>query len=498
MPAPGGCALAYRLAALSDATIVVLEAGGAHEPAEVRAPSRWPETMGGDIDWNYQTVPQQHTDGRVHPWPRGKIVGGTTCLNAMVFQRPSASDFATWGPGWKFDDVLPTFRALEHTHGPAQPWRGNDGPLHVGPAVDPSRICTDFVEACVEANHPRYVDFNDPECRGAGLMDLAVFNKTRQSAARAFMERALQQRGRVELVADATATRIEIDDDGRATAVHYRGPDGDAGIEIGREVILCAGAIESPKLLMLSGIGPAAGLRAAGIEPRLENESVGQNLQDHLALTLLWSTQEAIAPPNNQFVESGLLVRDDERWPEAQLVICNGNFVFDIPGLAPPPGGIPAADHAMAVLVGLLNSKSHGSLRLDPDDPAASAIIDPRYMSDPGDLEKLLDGVEVVREIVEQSAMARWGLHEVYPGAATASRSGLADFARAAAGSCYHPVGTCALGDGPEAVVDLQLKVHETANVRVADASVIPHIPSAGPTAACYMIGWRAAELLLV
>ncbi|QJY46079.1 GMC family oxidoreductase [Pseudonocardia broussonetiae] len=474
-----GAALAHRLTADPTMSVLVLEAGPRLRPDVVATPARWPETLGGPFDYGYRTTPQAALGGRVLDYPRGRLLGGTTMLNAMIHAVPPAADLDAWGPDWSADQLRGALAALDGGQR-----RGATGPALNRPVPEPNPLSVAFVEACTEAGHERVADLNDTDEDGVGWMDLALTDEgSRADAALTYLD-PITARPNLEIRSDSTVERI-LFEDGRVHALQLRtGDRGHSELPVdGAEVILCAGAIDSPGLLLRSGIGPRAELAAAGVPLRHDLRGVGRNLHDHPLVPVVWRCEQPVEPPTAQFFESQLVLRHDPRSPGA-LAIAFGHIPF----------GAPDVEHGASALIGLYGPHSRGSLRLDPDDPDGALLIDPALLADDRDLAAARRGVEVVREVATRSALAPFGLTELAPLAEGADLDGaIAQLT----GSFMHPVGTCALGDGPDAVVGRDLLVRGFANLRVADASVIPRIPSVATSVSAQLIGWRLAERMV-
>ena len=480
-----GSALAHRLTSTARTSVLVLEAGPDVRPDVVRTPARWPETLGGEFDFGYRTVPQAGLGGRVIDYHRGRLLGGTTCINAMIHALPRASDLDTWGAGWSAEDVGEAMRALEnHSAGGAH--RGVDGPAVNGTVARPHEMCAAFIDACVEAGHKRIDDMNNSQENGAGWLDLSIDQDgNRVDAASAYLRDYLD-RPNLEVRSNASVKRLVLRD-GSVVAIQIRTAGGsEEELLVGdAEVVLCCGSIDSPALLLRSGIGPADDLQEVGVPVLLDLAGVGANLHDHPLLPVVWSVDRPLGPPAAQMFESQLVLRDESA-AGAHLAIGFGHIPF-------LPPGSPAPEHGATALIGLYGPRSRGSLRLDPAAPQDAPLIDPGFLSDDRDVAALKKGIDIVRTIAKQNAVHAFGLQEIVPGAGVDDVDG---FVRQATGSFFHPVGTCALGDGPAAVVDRDLVVRGATNLRVADASVIPRIPAVATSATAQLIGWRLAELM--
>ncbi|HUS27706.1 MAG TPA: GMC family oxidoreductase N-terminal domain-containing protein [Kofleriaceae bacterium] len=508
-----GCVLANRLS-VGGRKVALIEAGGAqHKSLKVRAPRLYQLLWSTPLDWAFKTVPQEHCAKRSHFWPRGKVLGGTSCLNAMVYIRGNRQNYDDWAvPGWSYADVLPYFKKSEDNVRGASEYHGAGGPLHVSDNREPSGFAQAFVEAiaarCKVAVND---DFNGADQEGAGHYQSTIKKGHRASTAIAFLEPALP-RENLTVLSGAHALGLVLDRD-RVTGVRIRTTKGEQTIE-GKEIILAGGAIGSPHLLLLSGIGPASELKAAGVEPKHELAGVGKNLQDHLlhavnfeaasspklskAAMLWWIARFAATsggPLAGAALDAGAFVRSSTSAPLPDIQFHVAPFGVKLPsdhGLVSPSFGRFAC-----LLPGLIYPKSVGELRLASADPAAPPAIDPKYFSDAADLELLVTGVKQAREIASTGALKQILGKEIYPGPGVASDDELRDNIRAGCNTIFHPVGTCKMGTGPDAVVGPDLRVHGLRNLRVADASVMPKIIGGNTNAPTIMIAEKCADLAL-
>lgn len=481
-----GGALVHRLTEDPTVEVLLIEAGPADRPDIVTTPARWPETIGSPYDYAYETVPQKDAGGRTVIVPRGRIVGGSTSVNAMIFSLPWAEDFSGWGRNWTPGEVTAVLRDLESHRGGGS-GRGTAGPVTNGPATSRNELCAAFVEASVEAGHPRADDLNAPGAQGVGWFDLTIDADGRRADAAETFLRPIEDRPNLTVWSDTTVTRIVFDGD-RAVALELRRHGVDETLEITGELVLSAGAIDTPALLLRSGVGPREELAAAGITPVHDLPAVGRDLQDHPSFPVVFASERPVEAPRNQFAESALYLRGD-RWAGGRTV----SIAFH--HIALTDLGAPPVPHGASALIGLYDSRSRGRLTLNPADPWGPPLIDPHYFADPGDLTALAAGVDLVRHIAAQPALSAYGLTEVGPGPAARDRAAVEAAIRGTSRSYAHHCGTCAMG--PDGAVDQELRVAGTANVRAADASVLPDITQVAPSAAVQMVGRRAAELLL-
>jgi choline dehydrogenase len=484
-----GCVVASRLSANPDVRVLVLEAG-APPPADpgVMTPGRWVSLIGSPVDWGYATEPEAGMNQRRIAFPRGKAVGGSSVINAMTYIRGHRLDFDGWQraglTGWGFDDVLPAFRRVEDNSRGASPYRGAGGPLRVSDCTDPHDGHRAFLAAAETLGYkadPQW-EFSDPQHEnGAGYYQKNIKDGRRHSAAAAFLMPALE-RPNLRVVTSAQAARLMLEGT-RVTGVEYVKEGRREQVRARREVVLCAGVIDSPKLLMLSGIGPADHLKALGIAVIADAPGVGANLQDHLKLSIRWNGRGALPPST---VTAGMFVRSTlepiSQPPDLQFYVGRG---LDQP------------DRFVTITVSLVRPRSRGEVRLRSANPADAPLIYGHYLREAADLTALVEGVRLARALGNAAAYDRLRGEEVEPGADVITPGAVADFARRAADTIYHPAGTCRMGTDVQALVDAQLRLRGFQGLRIADASVMPDVVSATTHAACVMIGERAAELML-
>ena len=512
-----GCVLANRLSADGKRKVALLEAGGAqHRSFNVRAPGAWPELWRTPLDWGLSTEPQAHCDGRRHYWPRGKLLGGTSCFNAMVYMRGHRDNYDEWAAlgnaGWSYRDVLPYFKKSEDNARGASEFHGAGGPLQVSDLGAEQAVVHAFVEATAARCKVAVTDdFNGAEQEGAGLFQHTVRGGLRASTAVCFLD-PVRDRANLTVITGALATTLVLDGD-RVTGVRYRQGGSEHVIEA-REVIVAGGAIGSPHLLLRSGIGPGDELRAAGVEPRHELPGVGKHLQDHLLVPVLyealpaaalkmarhklpwWALRHvfaksgplaAAAPPAGAFVRS----RPEEPRPDIQFHMSPWGW--------PRPNTDENRDKPWGrfagLAPGLIYPRSHGEIRLRSADPTAAPVIDPRYFHDPADLEHLVAGVKLAREIAATGPMTTMLGAAIGPGPGCVSDDDLRAYVRLTCNTIFHPAGTCKMGSDPLAVVDAELRVRGVRGLRVADASIMPRIIGGNTNAPTIMIAEKCADL---
>ncbi len=511
-----GCVLAARLTEDPAVTVLLLEAGGPDTRAEIHIPAAFSKLFQSELDWNYRTVPQAHMDGRDLYWPRGKTLGGSSSINAMIYIRGHRSDFDEWADlgcdGWSYADVLPYFKKSEDSSRGPSAYHGVGGPLRVERPRDAHPTMRAFVAAATEAGYPETDDFNGAEQEGVGFYDLTQKRGRRASAAAAFLKPAAR-RPNLTVWTHAHARRVvfEAGADGLPQAVGVEVDHGGETVtaRCGREVILCGGSINSPQTLMLSGVGDAAHLREMGIDVVADAPGVGQNLQDHLITGLrtrltgggsLIDAEGLLSVARyllfrrgmltSNVAEAGLFVstRSGERAPDIQFHVAPA--LFENHGLTPP------SEHGFSLGPTLVRPKSRGEIRLASSDPYAHPLIDPNYLADPADGASLVAGLRIARTIVRQPALAPFRGTEIDPGIEAQTDGELLAFVRETSETLYHPVGTCRMGSDAASVVDTSLRVRGVRGLRVVDASVMPTVPNGNTNAAAIMIGEKAADLI--
>jgi choline dehydrogenase len=509
-----GCVLAARLSADSSVSVLLLEAGPPDDADEIRAPAALTRLFQTVYDWNYSTVPQHRAAGRSIYWPRGKVLGGSSSLNAMIYIRGNRHDFATWRDeygcmGWGYENLMPYFRRAEDNSRGASAYHGTGGPLSVTDPRYKSAACEAFIAAAREQGAAANPDFNGPRQDGVGWYQVTQRDGRRCSAATAYLHPALS-RPNLTVHTGALVTQVIIEG-GQAAGVTYLHRGEAVTARANGEVILSGGAINSPQLLMLSGIGPADHLIESGISVLVDSPGVGANLADHPMLPVVWSTPSLRGLWEKTGNVGALRWQLTHRGPLTSNVAESGGFAHSEPGLAAPDlqlhvlpapfrdqGLADPAQRAMTVLVGLVDVKSRGRLRLRSADPRHRPAIDPGYLSDGGDARALMAGLKMAREFVTARSMAAICTSEIAPGAHVRSDTELLDYVRAGLVTLYHPVGTCAMGGESRwgSVVDPELRVRGVSGLRVVDASVMPTVPRGNTNAPTIAIAERAADLI--
>ena len=512
-----GCAVAARLSEDAAVNVLLLEAGGRddHHPLAdiVRIPAHYGDLFQTEGDWNYRTVPQAGLAGRREYIPRGKLLGGSSSMNAMVYQRGHPSDYDGWAragnAGWSYADVLPYFLRMQHQERGATPHHGSGGPLNVADLRDPNPLSQAFVAAAVECGFRHNRDFNAGEQEGFGLYQVTQKDGERCSAAVAYLRPAL---GRANLTvrSDALVTRL-LFEGRRCVGAEYRWGGETREVRVNREVVLCGGAINSPQLLLLSGVGPAAELAEHGIPLVQDVPGVGKNLMDHLHAPIAHHCTQPLSLLNKELPEERARYAAERRGILTSNHGEAGGFVRINPA-APAPevqfhfgpdffvlhGFHPIAGHGYTILAGLVGTRSRGELRLQSADPTAPAAIDPAILADERDLEGMLFALRLGRKIAAAPAFAPYRGPEALPGPEAQTDAELRDYLRQYTTTIYHPVGTCKMGAATDrlAVLDARLRVHGLVGLRVADASMMPTIINANTNAPCMMIGERAADFI--
>jgi choline dehydrogenase len=510
-----GCTLAYRLGEDRSARILVLEAGKPDSSFLLKMPAGF-ASLGetSPYNWHYETEPQVHCNNRRMLWPRGKTLGGSSSINAMLYIRGHGSDYDHWrqlgNEGWSFREVLPYFkRAQNQERGPSE-LHGVGGPLNVADQVSPAPINRAFLDACRQAGHKDNPDFNGPDQEGIGVYQVTQKAARRCSTAFAYLRPAME-RGNVAVLTQAHATRVVVER-GRAVGVAYLKGGREVTARASREVILSGGAVNSPQLLQLSGIGPADHLKAHGIAVVADLPGVGANLQDHLdAATLYHCKTRDTYDTASQLLTLARYVLQ-KTGPGTSCIAEAGGFLHTQPGLAAPDiqlHFIPAfvIDHGRTRLkengftlhVCQLRPESRGTIRLKSADPLAHPAIDANYLSRQRDLDVLVEGTRMAREIFAQKAFDPYRGEEREPGRSRSSKADVEAWIRQRSETIYHPVGTCKMGPANDAaaVVDSQLRVRGVACLRVVDASVMPTLIGGNTNAPTIMIAEKAADMML-
>ncbi len=492
-----GCVVARRLVEETDATVLVLEAGGTGEgAASISTPHRWIENIGSPYDWTYTYAPGSYIENRSLNLPRGKVLGGCGSINAMLWARGNRADFDGWSQagnaGWDFASVLPLFKKSEDWEDGENEFRGAGGPIHVERARDLHPVVSALIDAGRSLGMPYMDDMNVPSPEGVAYQNLNIRNGVRCSPSSAFLPPTMRG-DRLMLVTGAQAVKLNFSGN-RCTGLDILIGNELLSVHASREVILSAGAIDSPRLLMLSGIGPQAELQRLGITPLVDLPGVGQNLQDHVLVAgLCFEARHSLMQPNNNL--SGSVgfwkSRADLDVPDLMLLPVQGPYLSNEirARYSIPP-------NTFSLLLGLVRPQSRGFLRMKTAKHDGPLEIQPHFFKEQADLDALTTGVEIGLDMALQPAYRDLIKSWIVP-KGIMGREEAAAFLRGACTSYFHPVGTCAMGSGPEAVVDSDLRVHGIENLRVADASIMPTITSANTNAPTVMIGEFAAQRIV-
>lgn len=513
-----GCVLAGRLSEDPAVRVCLLEAGPADGSVLIHCPAGLAVMAKFELNgWGLDTTPQAELNGRQGYQPRGKVLGGSSSINAMVYIRGQHADYDHWAaqgnPGWGWEDVKPYFLKAEHNERGGDAWHGQGGPFNVADLRSPHRFSHLFTEAGVQAGEVHNTDFNGATQEGVGLYQVTHKNGERHSTAKAYLTPHLS-RPNLQVITGAHATRILFEGK-RAVGVEYRRGGALQQVRAAREVLLSAGALLSPQLLMLSGVGPGADLQRHGIPVLHDLPGVGAHLHDHpdvvqvldapnhrdlfgLSLTGMvnalrgireWRRHRAGMLTTN-FAEAGGFIKSHpaEPAPDLQLHFVIGKLVDH--------GRKTVLGHGYSAHVCLLQPKSRGAVTLASRDPMALPLVDPNFLADADDLQRMVRGFKRLREILVQPALARYGAKELPASAAARTDAEIEQFIRQYADTIYHPVGTCRMGLGAMDVVDADLRVHGLAGLRVVDASIMPRIVSGNTNAPTVMIAEKAVDLL--
>jgi choline dehydrogenase len=512
-----GCAVAARLSEDPATRVILIEAGGEDTNRWIHIPLGFGKTFADpSVNWCYETEPDAGAAGRRVFWPRGKVLGGSSSINGMVYIRGQAEDFDHWrqlgNAGWSYEDVLPYFRRSEdQTRGP-DAWHGAGGPLCVSDVADRHPICAAFIEAAVALGLPRNDDFNGAAQEGVGWHQTTTRSGRRCSTAVGYLRPAMT-RPNLQVLTNALTERI-VFEGRRAVGISFRRGGESGSARARREIILCAGAIGSPQILMLSGAGPEAHLRGLGIEVVHALPGVGQSLQDHYSAPIKLKCREKITvndvmQSNLKKLEAGLRYYLFQNGPLAMGTSPAALFAKTRPELASPDIKCSASPFSaerpqdglhpfsgFTLIAYQLRPDSRGEIKLKTPRPEDAPAMYPNYLSAETDQRTIVAGLKLCRRILSQPQMARFVAEEFQPGPGVASDDELLAYARARGGTVYHPTSTCKMGSDAMAVVDAELRVRGIEGLRVADASIMPTVVSGNTNAATIMIGEKAADLL--
>jgi choline dehydrogenase len=494
-----GCVVARRLVEGTEATVLVLEAGGSDDGvASLAHPEQWPSNIGSRYDWAYTYAPSTRLANRPLPLPRGKVLGGSGSINAMLWARGHRADYDSWAEagnvGWDFQSVLPLFKKSEDWEDGPNEYRGAGGPMRVERARELHPVAAAFIEACRFSGMPYLDDMNVPHPEGVGPHNVNIRDGLRCSPSSAFLRPVIPRRN-LTVWTGAQAVELRLSGS-RCIGVNVLVEGKRQSIDASREVILCAGAIDSPRLLMLSGIGPHLELKRLDIKTVVDLPGVGRNLQDHVLVAgLCFEPKDSLTPPSGNLCGSAAFwkSRPDLRVPDLMFVVVQGPFLSDE---IRARYAIP--EEVFTILPALVRPQSRGFVRMKSAKHDGPLEIQPNFLAERADVDALVSSIEIGLDIASRPALRQLIERRVAPVKGQGlSRDEIVTFLRRACVSYWHPVGTCAMGSGRDAVVDADLRVHGVDGLRIADASIMPTITSANTNAPCVMIGEFAARRIV-
>jgi choline dehydrogenase len=506
-----GCVLAARLTEDLRPRVLLLEAGGAGGAKEIRIPAAFSKLFKTGVDWNYATEPEPHLHNRRLYWPRGKVLGGSSAINAMIYIRGNRADYDYWrdlgNAGWGFAEVLPYFKKSENQERGASEYHGVGGPVNVADPRYVNPLTRAFLAATVEIGIASNPDFNGAGQDGAALYQVTQKNGVRCGAADGYLQPA-RERSNLTVITGAHATRVLVEAQ-RAVGVAFLRDGVAEEVRADREVILAGGTVNSPQLLMLSGIGPAEELKAAGISAIHDLPGVGKNLQDHPMVSVGYLCTQKISldgaetlgnflrwlvwkngPLASNVAEAGLFLRT-----RAGLVVPDLQLLFG-PAYYRGHGLVRRKEHCFGFGPTLITPESRGTIALRTADPLDAPAIRANYLSTDADLRTMIAGVRLARRLAHAKPFDQFRGEELHPGTAMQSDTEIAEFLRNELETLYHPVGTCKMGNDVLAVVDVRLRVHGIERLRVVDASIMPRVPAGNTNAPVMMIAEKAAEMI--
>ncbi len=506
-----GCVLANRLTEDPQTTVLLLEAGGPDDAQEIHIPVAFSKLFQSALDWTYYTEPEPQLLNRKLYWPRGKMLGGSSSINAMIYIRGNRYDYDHWSElgnyGWSYDEVLPYFKKAENAERGPSEYHGIGGPLNVMERPHTGALSHAFVQAGVELGYPANDDFNGPSQEGFGVYQVTQKMGRRHSAAVGYLHPALS-RSNLTLETQALATKL-LFDGSRAVGIAYLRDGVEQEVRVNKEVILSGGAVNSPQLLLLSGVGPADQLRSLNIPVVADLPGVGENLQDHLFISVCYASTQSNSlfgvetmenlqeymefqrgPLTSNVAESGAFLKTSPDQPEPNLQYHFAPVAYVNHGLTPPEG------HGYTLGPTLVTPRSRGRLTLHSADPSQHPAIFANYLSDEADMRVLVEGTKFARRLAHTKAFAPFHDVETLPGPQIQSDEDIISYIRRTAETIYHPVGTCKMGSDSLAVVDEQLRVRGIEGVRVVDASIMPTVVNGNTNAPTIMIAEKASDLI--
>lgn len=506
-----GCTLANRLTEDPQVSVLLLEAGGPDTQQEIHIPAAFSKLFKTPLDWEYYTEEEPQMANRKMYWPRGKVLGGSSSINAMIYIRGHRHDYDSWreegNEGWGYTDVLPYFKKAENQERGPSEYHGVGGPLNVADLRYVNPLSRAFVEACKELGIPENNDFNGAVNEGTGIYQTTQKKGQRWSTVNAYLKPALS-RSNLTVRTQVQVARVLIEK-GRATGVAYARDGQIENVHANREVLICGGAINSPQILMLSGIGPAAHLKAMGIEVALDLPGVGENLQDHVVAGAAYQVTKPISLNNAETIgsllnyllfkkgaytstiaEAGGFIKTQSDLPAPDIQYHFAPVFFKAHGFEKVPG------HGFTIGPTLLHPRSRGSILLHSSDPTAYPAIHANYLSEEEDVRSLLAGMKLAHELAHTQAFASLLGPEIEPYTWKRSDAEIVEMIRQSAETIYHPAGTCKMGNDTMAVVDAQLRVRGIEGLRVVDASIMPTVVGGNTNAPTIMIAEKAADMI--
>jgi choline dehydrogenase len=492
-----GCVLANRLIADSDATVLLLEAGNPDTKPAIHNPSAALSLLGSEVDWGYFSEPEPYLNDRKIYCPRGKVLGGSSAINLMIYIRGNPRDYDHWqelgNPGWSYQDILPYFKKSEHSSRGASPFHGTDGELSVTDLIAPTVISQRYIDAAMALGYRSNPDFNGEQQEGVGRYQCTIKDGKRHSTAAAFLLPILRHPN-LTVTTGALVTRLLFEGT-RTVGVEYRREGMLHQIGVDREVILSAGAFDSPKLLMLSGIGDAKHLQPLGIPVVVDRPGVGQNLRDHFLLSVVYqATQDLHFASTSSIGEAGLFLHSQFHGQHDASVTPDLQFFFAPVQLL--ASGYTPADFGFSGVISITDLQNVGSVSLKSSDPQDAPVIRINFLQHEADVQKSVAAIKLTRQLFHNSAFDQFRGAEIAPGANVTSDEALIAYIRNTGSTVWHPVGTCKMGTDSMAVVDPELRVYGVEGLRVVDASIMPTIVTGNTNAPTIAIAEKAADLI--